>query len=68
MSHSENKCFMYRGPVMEFDRCVCSQWEATTFAPSAAKAMSNLAYRYKRDHNKASNAKITLPGVVVEIA
>ena len=68
MSRSENKCFLYKGAVMEFDKCVCSYWEATTFAPSAVKAINNLAYRYKRDNNKVSNTKITLPGVIVEIA
>lgn len=67
MSHSENKRFLYKGPVMEFGKCVCSYWEATTFAPSVMKARSNLAYRYKRDNNKVSNAKIDLPGEIVEL-
>lgn len=65
---SENKCFVYQGPVMEFDKCVCPLWNVKTYAPSEAKARSNLAYRWKRDNNKVANAKITLPGELIAIA
>ena len=54
--------YVYDGPVMEFDICVKPRWVVTTYAPSESKARSNLAYRYKREHNKAQNASIKLPG------
>lgn len=60
----QNKEYTYSGPVMEFDRCVHARWTATTQASSEKKALSNLAFRYKRDHNRAPNAKITLPGKI----
>lgn len=59
-----NKQYEYRGPVMEFDTCVERDWKATTWAPSEKKALSNLAYRYKKEHNRTARAKITLPGKV----
>ena len=54
--------FIYNGPVMKFDTCIKDRWSAETFAPSAAKARSNLAYRFKKENGFASSAKITLPG------
>lgn len=61
----ERHTYEYAGPVMEFDNCIERNWTATTYAKSEKKAMSNLAYRYKKDHNRAPNAKITLPGKIV---
>lgn len=60
----QNKEYTYSGPVMEFDRCVDARWTASTYATSEKKALSNLAFRYKCDHNRAPNAKITLPGKI----
>ena len=54
--------YEYRGPVMEFDICIDRNWIASTWAPSEKKALSNLAYRYKKDNNRAPHAKIVLPG------
>ncbi len=54
----------YDGPVMEFGKCVSERWKATTFAPTAKKARSNLTYQYKIKHNKIPAAKISLPGEV----
>ena len=59
--------YRYDGPVMEFGRCVASHWEASTYAPSESKARSNLAYQYKKKHNKIASAKITLPGIVERV-
>lgn len=61
------KTYHYQGPVMMFDNCVMSSWSAETWATSAAKAKSNLIYRYKQDNNLAPNAKITLPGKITEV-
>lgn len=61
------KRYSYNGPVFEFDRCIAPSWIAETSAPSKEKAKSNLAFRFKRDNNKVKNAKITLPGEIVEL-
>lgn len=62
MSQQELKRYSYTGPVCEFDRCVASVWTAETVAPSEKKALSNLAFRFKRDTNRVSTSKISLPG------
>lgn len=54
--------YRYCGPVKEFDDIINSRWDATTYAVTEAKAKSNLVYRYKREHGKAADCKITLPG------
>lgn len=59
--------YCYKGPVMEFEQCVSNNWEGTTYAASEKKARSNLAYQYKRQYNKISATRITLPGKLVEV-
>ena len=54
--------YEYDGPVMEFGICIAHRWTASTYAPSERKAKSNLTYRFKKEHNRAPTAKITLPG------
>ena len=61
------KQYSYKGPVMEFDRCVANVWEGTTWAASPNKARCNLAYQYKTQHGKVARTKITLPGKIIEI-
>lgn len=61
------KQYSYDGPVMEFGRCIANRWQATTSAASEKKALSNLAYRFKKQNNKIPSAKITLPGKLVAI-
>ena len=62
MSQQEFKRYSYEGPVCEFGKVIASMWTAETSAPSAKKALSNLAFQFKRDNNKIKTAKITLPG------
>jgi hypothetical protein len=62
MSKQELKRYSYKGPVCEFGRVIASMWTAETSAPSSKKALSNLAFQFKRDNNKIKTAKITLPG------
>ena len=52
--------YIYDGPVKEFDKLISEHWKGETIAPSEAKARSNLAYQYKRDHGYIPNAKISL--------
>lgn len=56
--------YIYEGPVMEFDTCIDQFWHAETYAPTEKKALSNLAYRYKRNNGRAASVKITLPGKI----
>ena len=57
--------YSYDGPVLEFDRIVTNRWKGQTYAPSEAKARTNLAYQFKRDNGKVPRTKITLPGKIV---
>lgn len=59
--------YYYNGPVFEFDRIIADRWEATTIAPSEAKARNNLAYQYKKSHGKTPNTKISVPGKLVAV-
>ena len=43
------KQYSYDGPVMVFDICVASRWVGITYAPTEAKARSNLTYQAKKD-------------------
>lgn len=54
--------WVYDGPVMEFDTCIANHWRGETFAPSEAKAKSNLTYQFKKKNNQIPSSKITLPG------
>lgn len=62
--YKEMKKYMYDGPVMAFDVCVAHHWSASTYATSERKARSNFAYQFKKQTNKVSSAKITLPGKI----
>lgn len=54
--------YTYEGPVKSFDNILTSHWKAETNAFSEARARSNLAYRYKKEHGMSESAKITLTG------
>lgn len=60
--------YRYAGPVMEFDRCVQDNWSEETFAPSEAKARSNLAYRWKKRNGREPTVRITLPGKIQKVS
>lgn len=59
--------YAYNGPVMEFNTCIMSNWKGETMAVSESKARTNLAYQFKKSHNRVASSKITLPGKVVMI-
>lgn len=54
--------YLYSGPVLEFDHLIAGKWSSTTIAPTERKAKSNLAFQFKRENKRTSNAKIMLPG------
>lgn len=58
--------YVYKGPVLEFGRCVDNNWSGRTYAPSEQKAKNNLAYQYKRRTGRLPATKIELPGVLVK--
>ena len=52
--------YAYNGPVMEFDRCIADHYKASTRASSPAKALCNIAFRFKKESGKAPFCKISL--------
>lgn len=57
------KKYIYEGPVVDqFGFCIMSNWRGETYAPSKAKALSNLKYQYKNKFNRSVNTKIELTG------
>ena len=53
------KMYVYSGPVMQFGRCI-GKTEGKTFATSAKKALSNIAYNYKKQYGLTPSARIEL--------
>ena len=47
---------------MEFGSCIQRNWTGETIAVSEKKAKSNLAYRWKKENNRCTGTKISLPG------
>lgn len=56
--------YKYEGPVMVFGICVMDNWKGETMAVSESKARSNLAYQFKKQHNRVAGSNITLPGKI----
>ena len=52
--------YRYRGCVKQFGKIINESWTAETSAVSASKALSNLTYRYKKEHGLTSSARIEL--------
>lgn len=59
------KTYYYKGPVVEFGRCIENNWTGRTKATSEKKARSNLSYQYKFCTGRLPSSKIDLPGVMV---
>ena len=63
------KKYYYNGPVFRFGRSYIGDWKATTMAVSPAKALANLCYRYKVEHNLMPNSSLRLdPKYIREIS
>lgn len=54
--------YIYKGPVLLYGKTICHNWQGETTAPSERKALSNLIYRFKKDHGYANRVVIDLPG------
>ena len=61
------KLYSYDGPVFEFERIIANHWKASTYAETEAKARTNLAYQYKKQHGKVPRSKISVPGKLTVI-
>lgn len=59
--------YSYKGPVLEFEKIVANDWEASTVAVSEKKARCNLAYQFKTETGRVARTRITLPGKIVMI-
>lgn len=57
--------YSYDGPVLEFDKIIANHWTGQTYAPTEARARTNLAYQFKRETGRVPRSKITLPGKIV---
>lgn len=59
---SKKSTWIYKGAVLDsFGNTVNQYWEAETTATSPKKAISNLAYRYRKMYD---TVPITLPGKI----
>lgn len=54
--------YTYKGAVYAFDNLIAVCWEASTWAISEAKAVSNLKYQFRRAAGIANYTPISLPG------
>ena len=59
--------FRYKGPIMIFEKIASEDFEAYTYASSAAKAKSNFIYQAKCFLGRAENSKLTLPGTISQV-
>ena len=57
--------YQFKGMVIDgFSRVICAVWQGTTYATSAARAMSNLAYQFKKHAGLTPAARVRLCGNV----
>lgn len=59
---SKKKTYIYRGDVTRFGQLYERNWVAETEAESPKKALSNLHYRYCREHGMLPTARFEFPG------
>ena len=50
----------YEGPVVAFGKVVANRWHGQTIAVSKKKAISNLAYQFKKEAGLLPSARINL--------
>lgn len=52
--------YTYKGPVVAFGKVVSNKWKGETIATSRTKALSNLAYQFKKDAKLVATTRINL--------
>ena len=50
---------------MHYEKCICDNYEASTFAVSEKQARNNLAYRFKTQYGLVLRTRIALPGKLI---
>lgn len=50
----------YKGPVLKFNTLVAAEFEMETIAESKQKAIAQMTYRFKKDHNLVPSTRITI--------
>lgn len=60
MPGTKKYIYRYRGAVKQFGNIICENWVAETSAVSPSKALSNLCFRYKKEHGFTASAKVEL--------
>lgn len=60
----KKKTYVYKGAVKRFNTIIETGWYAETEAESPKKALSNLRYRYAREHGMSPVAKFEFPGTL----
>lgn len=58
----EKRTFYFTGAVKHFDQVINQNYSAYTSATSMSKAINNICFKYKKEHNFIPDAKITLAG------
>ncbi len=59
------KRYTFAGAVKDsFARIICHAWHGATYATSAAKALSNLSYQFKKTAGLSACARIQLDGSI----
>lgn len=62
-----NKIWHYRGPVKRFGKVVCWMYDEYTTADTLGKALSNIAYKYKKENGLAPTARVELEKLFMEV-
>lgn len=60
--------YRFEGVVYHYQKIVDGHYVAETEAPSPAKALNNLAHRWRQDNNFVSYLKVRLEGKIEEVA
>ena len=64
---NEKHGYYMTGVIKSFGKIIDSKFEATSWAVSEKKAVSNAVYKWKGDHGKIVNSKYEFEGKVYRI-
>lgn len=69
MTIKKKSKYFYSGPVRQFTNVLSPRWEAATWAVSESQALSNLSWRYKKEHGMTINTILKLnPDYICELS
>lgn len=64
----ERYLYTYRGPIMSFGKCICSEWFGETVASTETEAKRNLTYRAKRYLGLTAHSSVSLENNIKKLA